>query len=44
MCSCNSYINHVKRREGEIQRHLLHYGILNTYTVWVEHGEVDPSK
>ena len=29
---------------GEIRSHLLHYGFLSMYIVWVEHGEVDHSK
>ena len=43
LCPCKNCINHVKRPMGEIKRHLLHKGFLSTYTVWVEHGEVDHS-
>ncbi|KAL5579995.1 hypothetical protein UlMin_012437 [Ulmus minor] len=44
LCPCKNCINRVKRHIGEIRRHLLHQGFLSTYTVWVEHGEVDHSE
>ena len=44
LCPCKNCINRVKRHIGEIRRHLLHQGFLSTYTVWVEHGEVDYSE
>ena len=44
LCPCKNCINRVKRLMGEVRSHLLHYGFLSMYIVWVEHGEVEHSE
>jgi hypothetical protein len=43
LCPCIDCDNKVAWRDtGVIQSHLLKRGFKNNYTIWTEHGELDP--
>jgi hypothetical protein len=43
LCPCNDFDNKIAWRDtGVIQSHLLKRGFKNNYTIWSEHGELDP--
>jgi hypothetical protein len=43
LCSCIDCDNKIAWRDtGVIQSHLLKSGFKNNYTIWSEHGELDP--
>ena len=39
LCPCRKCLNRVHQHKGEVETHLYIYGMTNTYTIWIHHGE-----
>jgi len=39
LCPCRKCLNRLNRHKGDVEDHLLIYGMSSTYTRWIHHGE-----
>jgi len=39
LCPCRKCLNRLKKYKGEVEDHILMYGMSTTYTRWIHHGE-----
>jgi hypothetical protein len=39
LCPCRKCLNRLHKHKGEVEYHLYIYGMTNTYTRWIHHGE-----
>ena len=42
LCPCRKCLNRLNEHKGDVEDHLLIYGMSNTYTMWIHHGEGEP--
>jgi len=42
LCPCRKCLNRLNEHKGDVEDHLLIYGMSNTNTRWIHHGEGEP--